>query len=225
MKMDKIKEDFDRIAILSEYQNDPGGVYDSLIIGFVPNRCDRVLEIGCGTGSFTRLLAKKAMHVTAVDLSTEMIRIACQRSANHSNISFHVADILQMDLPFGYFNCIVMVATLHHLPDAPVLEKIKEALKPDGVLIIHDLLRSRGVFDKAADLIRLSISAAIRWKRTGRIWARWEERRAWAVHSKGERYLTMKEVRTMRDRYLPEGEVKEHLLWRYSVVWRKPRST
>jgi ubiquinone/menaquinone biosynthesis C-methylase UbiE len=219
--LEKIRKDFDRIAILSEHQNDPGGVYDRSIIGFVPSCCDRVLEIGCGTGSFTRLLAERANHITAIDLSAEMIRIARLRSANLSNISYEVGDFQQMDLISSHFDCIVMIATLHHLPEEEVLEKVRRALKPNGVVIIHDLLASSGIVDRGMDLMRLWISWMVRWKRTGREWARREERQAWAEHGKGERYLTINEVQAMRDRYLPEGEVKKHLLWRYSIVWCK----
>jgi ubiquinone/menaquinone biosynthesis C-methylase UbiE len=219
--MEKIRKEFDRIAILSEHQTDPGGVYDRLILGFVSNPCDRALEIGCGTGSFTRLLAAKANHVTAIDLSAEMIRVACLRSSNYSNISYQVGNILQMELPSSHFDFIAMIATLHHLPREPVLEKLKKALKPHGVLIIHDLLTSEGVLDRAIDVLRLPVNAAVRFKRTGRLLARSVERRAWAEHGKGERYLTMKEVRAMRDSCLPGGEARKHLLWRYSLVWSK----
>ena len=219
--MDKIRKDFDRIALLSEHQNDPGGVYDRLILGFVPNHCGRALEIGCGTGSFTRLLATKANQVAALDLSAEMIRLAQLRSINYSNITYQVGDILQIDLPESHFNCIVMIATLHHLPLEAVLEKIKKVVVVEGVLIIHDLMAASGVVSRGVDMLRLPISAGLRWKRTGRLRGTREERRAWAEHCKGEKYLTMKEVRAMRDCYLPGAEVKEHLLWRYSVVWRK----
>jgi SAM-dependent methyltransferase len=223
--MEKIRKDFDRIALLSEHQHDTGGVYDSFILRFVPLPCHSVLEIGCGTGSFTRLLATKANQVAAIDLSAEMIRLARLRSINHSNISYQVGNILQIDLPQNHFDCIVMIATLHHLPLAAVLEKVKGALAADGVLIIHDLLRTRGLIGRAVDMVRLPISVLLRWKRTGRMWETREERQAWAEHGKGERYLTMKEVIEMRDKYLTEGEVKEHLLWRYSVVWEKRDAT
>jgi ubiquinone/menaquinone biosynthesis C-methylase UbiE len=219
--MERIRKDFDRIALLSEQQNDPGGIYDRFLLGFLPAPCSRALEIGCGTGSFTRLLATKANEVAAIDLSAEMIRLARLRSITHSNISYQVGDIIQMKLPQSHFDCIVMISTLHHLPLEVMLTKAKEALAADGVLIIHDLLATSGVLSRTADMLRLPISIALRWKRTGRLLERREERRAWAEHGKGEVYLSMKEVRAMRDRYLVDGEMKEHLLWRYSVVWRR----
>jgi ubiquinone/menaquinone biosynthesis C-methylase UbiE len=221
INMEQIQKDFDRIAVLTECECDPGGTYDRFILGFVPARCARALEVGCGTGSFTRLLANLADHVTATDLSSEMIRIARLRSTDHPNIDYMVGDVLEMDLPTSKFDCIVMIATLHHLPTERVLEKLKRALAQDGVLILHDLLTSRGMLNRMADLVRLPISVASRWLRTGRLLARRELRRAWAEHGKNEQYLTKREVEAIRDGYFEGGYVTYHLLWRYTIVWRK----
>ena len=219
--MEQIKKDFDRIAVLSERESKLGGTYDSFLLQFIPASCNSALEIGCGTGAFTRLLALRTNHVTATDLSGEMIRVARQRSTGCRNIEYTVGDVLEMDLPAGQFDCIVMIATLHHLPAESVLEKLKHALTPEGVLILHDLLTPTGILDRAADLVRFPINMASRYLRTGRLLASREVRRAWAEHGKKERYLTKREVAAMRERYLEGGYVKYHLLWRYTVVWRK----
>lgn len=219
--MEQIQKDFDRIAILSEHDSDLAGTYDRFLLRFVPVQSAHALEVGCGTGVFTRLLAKQSNHVTATDLSGEMIRIARNRSTGYPNIDYSVGDVLEMDLPADQFDCIVMIATLHHLPTEPVLEKMKQALTPEGVLILHDLLSSDGAVDRAADLVRMPISAAVRCLRTGRLWAKREVRRAWAEHGKEEQYLTKRGVEAMRDQYLQGGYVRYHLLWRYTVVWRK----
>jgi SAM-dependent methyltransferase len=114
-----------------------------------------------------------------------------------------------------------MIATLHHLPTDSVLAKLKQALRPQGVLILHDLLTPTGIFNRAADLVRIPVSMAMTYVRTGRFWPRREVRRAWAEHGKEERYLTKEEVLAMRDQYLEGAYVKYHLLWRYTIVWRK----
>jgi hypothetical protein len=48
-----------------------------------------------------------------------------------------------------------------------------------------------------------------------------EVRRAWAEHGKDEVYLTTSGVKEMCARHLPGAMSKRHLLWRYTVVWRK----
>jgi ubiquinone/menaquinone biosynthesis C-methylase UbiE len=221
MSREEIQKDFDRIAVLSDRESEAGGNYDAFLLQFIPLRCDRALEIGCGTGTFTRLLASRADNVVATDLSGEMIRVARERSPDYQNIEYSVGDVLEMNLPRNHFDCIVLIATLHHLPNNLVLAKLKQALKPEGVLILHDLLTSVGIIDRAVDLVRLPVSMATAYVRKGHLWPKREVRRAWAEHGKGERYLTKAEVAAMRDQYLPGAYVKNHLLWRYTLVWRK----
>ena len=223
MSIQQIQKDFDRIAVLLEREREPRGTYDPFLQQFIPSPCYRALEIGCGTGMFTRVLARQANHVTATDLSGEMIRVARQLSAGYPNIDYSVGDVLELDLPVSQFDCIVMIATLHHLPTEPVLAKLKQALTAKGVLVLHDLLTPTGVLNRAADLVRFPVSMVMRWMRTGRLWARQEVRRAWAEHGKEERYLTKQEVAAMRDQYLQGAYVKHHLLWRYTLVWQNMR--
>jgi SAM-dependent methyltransferase len=219
--MERIRKDFDRIAVLSECDNSVGGVYDSLLLSFIPAPCSLALEVGCGTGAFTRLLANLADRVTAIDLSGEMVRIARHRSAGYPNIAYRVGNIVEIDLAVSQLDCIIMIAALHHLPAAPVLEKLKRSLRPGGVLILHDLFRPEGLFDRLIDLVRLPTNLAYRWFRVGKLRASREVRQAWAEHGRSERYLTKREVRAMRDDCLSGAYVKYHLLWRYTVVWRK----
>src|ERR1041385_9148356 len=61
----------------------------------------RVLDVGCGSGWATRLLARSAINgrVTGIDISDEMVRLARQSSQSHSNVDYEVASAEQ--LPFG----------------------------------------------------------------------------------------------------------------------------
>jgi len=57
-------------------------------------RCNSILEIGCGTGKNTALLAQIGQQVTAIDFSSGMIEKARAKLAN-DNVTFAVADITQ----------------------------------------------------------------------------------------------------------------------------------
>jgi malonyl-CoA O-methyltransferase len=57
-------------------------------------RCNSILEIGCGTGKNTALLAQVGRHVTALDFSPGMIEKATAKLSN-DNVTFTVADITQ----------------------------------------------------------------------------------------------------------------------------------
>lgn len=219
--MDEIREDFDRIALLTEHHGGASDVYHEYVRRHLPPQCERALEIGCGTGVFSRLLAAHAQNVFAVDLSPQMIRLARQQSIDYSNIEYATADVMRLSLPAESYDCIVSLATLHHLPLEQAVLKMKDALKPGGVLIIHDLIADDRIIDKVKNMLAYPVSAARRFSKTGRLRAPREVREAWKEHGKGEVYLTLNEVKEMCGQYLPEAKVRQHLLWRYTVVWHK----
>src|SRR2546423_5187088 len=144
VSMDVIKDDFDRIASLLMENSDRNDVYHQYLLKRVPSPCQNSLDLGCGTGAFARLLATRSERVLALDLSPGMIDVARQRSRNHSNISFEVADVLKMDFPSREFDCIASINTLHHLPTEDALLKMRKALRVNGRLIILDLFQAEG---------------------------------------------------------------------------------
>jgi SAM-dependent methyltransferase len=220
--MQQVREDFDRIASLTAGEREAREPYSDHLRRHIPFDCDHVLEIGCGFGAFARTLSRRASRVTALDLSPRMIEVARERSSDLPNLEFVLGDFLRAELPVESYDCIVTLATLHHLPMAVALSRIKSLLRPGGVLILHDMLSAANLFDRAFDVVRLPISMAMRLWQRGRLRARTEVRRAWREHGAHESYLTPREVRAMRDEHLPGGHVHLHLLWRYTLVWRKP---
>lgn len=217
----QVRADFDRIALLTERCGGASDHYQSYLLSHLPERCENALEIGCGAGAFTRRLATRAQRVTGLDLSPQMLRMAQERSASHTNIEYVLGDIMRLKLPAESYDCIVSIATLHHLPLDQALPKMKSMLKPGGVLIIHDLVADDGPFDRCMSVLALPVNVGARFWRTGRLLPPKILREAWAEHGKHECYLTLKEVREMCKRYLPEALARRHLLWRYTVVWHK----
>jgi ubiquinone/menaquinone biosynthesis C-methylase UbiE len=217
----QIREEFDRIALLAERHGSVSDIYRNYLIQQLPPHSENALEIGCGTGEFTRLLAMRARSVLAIDLSPQMIRLAKTQSPNCRNVEYLQGDVMRLSLPADRYDCIVSMATLHHLPLVEALLKMKDALKPNGALIIHDLIAADGLVDRAMSALAYPVSVARRFCQTGRIRAPREVREAWAEHGKGEVYLTLDEVREICRELLPEAQIQRHLLWRYTVVWYK----
>jgi ubiquinone/menaquinone biosynthesis C-methylase UbiE len=180
-----------------------------------------VLEIGCGTGAFSRLLAERVKQVLAIDLSPNMIDLARQHSTQYPNIEFQLADAMNADLPAEYFDCIVSIATLHHMPTQQAINRIKRCLKTNGHMVILDLLRTKTVADIFTNIWAMPVNMAIRLMKTGRFRPPVEVRRAWDEHGRDEIYLTLAEVHNLCEDLLPGAIVKKHLLWRYSIVWQK----
>jgi len=222
-----VQSDFDRIALVSEDGRTHNDFYHNFLLRHLPPRCSNALEIGCGTGTFSRRLAERSDHVLAIDISPEMIRLARERSADFSNIEFRLADILATSLPDESFDCIATIATLHHLPYREMLLKMKAALQPNGVLLILDLFEPAGLFesggltDSLLNFIAFPVSVGLRVKHYGRLRRSRAAREAWSAHEKHDLYPTMKEVHSLWAQALPGAQIKKHLLWRYSIVWKK----
>jgi len=216
-----IQADFDRIALLTGEGLNHNAIYHRFLLHQLPAHCAHSLEVGCGAGEFSRLLAERSDRVWALDLSPQMIGLARQRSAHCSNIVFEVADVTEVDLPGEQFDCIASIATLHHLPLEEMLLKLQHALKPGGVLCILDLFQAEGPLDLLTNAVALPVAVALRLFKTGRLRPPREVRKAWEEHGRKDRYLTLSRVRQICAGILPGAVVQKHLLWRYSIVWRK----
>ena len=97
----------------------------------------RVLELGCGTASTALLHAPYVKHITATDISQQMINIGQQKVAESGfdNIELRCGSVeaLQFDEPF---DVILALNLFHLLEDVDgALSKIQQWLKPGGVLI------------------------------------------------------------------------------------------
>jgi len=57
-----------------------------------------ILDVGCGTGSLTRILATVATKVKGIDAVDDAIRIASERGAGFANLEFSVADVFSTPL-------------------------------------------------------------------------------------------------------------------------------
>lgn len=219
--MSTLQADFDRIALVSPDGATHNEHYHDFLLRHLPSPCQNALDIGCGAGAFARRLAERSQRVTAIDLSPEMIRLAQERSAKFRNIDFQLADINEVSLSPESFDCIASIATLHHLPFAEILLKMKTALRSRGTILILDLFEPEGLFDSLSNLAAIPVSVGLRLRHQGRLLPKRVERAAWAAHERHDRYPTMQEVRALCARIVPGAHVKKHLLWRYSIVWNK----
>jgi SAM-dependent methyltransferase len=220
--MAQVQKDFDRIALIAEEGWDHNRHYHPFLLRQLPARCGEVLEVGCGTGGFARLLASRADRVRALDLSPEMIRVARERSVRYPNIAFEVVDVTSRRLPADQFDAVTSIATLHHLPFGATLSGLSASLKPGGTLVVLDLYKRSGPTDRLLDLIAFPASSACRLAKCGHLRQRAEARRVWVEHGKHDTYMSFQEIRRIAKDLLAGAIVRRHLFWRYSLVWRKP---
>jgi SAM-dependent methyltransferase len=219
--MSTVQTDFDRIAQLSQDGWDHNGHYHSFLLKHIPASCEAALDVGCGTGAFSRLLAERSDQVVALDLSPRVIEIAKARSKPYSNIEFQVADATRWMFPVGEFDCVASIATLHHLPIEAILLKMRRALRVGGTLAILDLYESAGLHGVLAGMVAVPVSFVLRLIKIGHLSESRQVREAWAEHGRNDTYPTLAWVRQVCGKALPGAEVRKHLLWRYSIIWRK----
>jgi len=92
-----------------------------------------VLELGCGTGYFTRELARSGADIIAIDVSPELLEIA---GANCSapNVRYEIRNASALSYPGGMFDAVVGSSVLHHLGIKEALREIYRVLKPTGTI-------------------------------------------------------------------------------------------
>jgi SAM-dependent methyltransferase len=216
-----VEADFDRLALLDDEGWTSNNHYHNSLLKHVPADCENALEIGCGTGAFARLLAKRCKRVVALDLSPEMIRVARSRSTQFKNLEFQLADAVQWDFPPSHFDFVCSIATLHHLAQRALLVKIRDSLKPNGVLVILDLVESDSLVERMCDVVGFGVSGGFRLIHNGRLQPPAAVRKAWEQHGKHDHYLKLRQVHALADEILPGAIVRRCLFWRYLLVYKK----
>lgn len=115
-----------------------------IVLSLLPDRVyHRALDIGCGAGIFSRLLAEQAEQVVGIDISQSAVDRARRDSAAVSNVEFRQADMLKLDsASLGQFDLIVLADTIYYLPDLSnrglqsVREKVLSMLAPNGIVLL-----------------------------------------------------------------------------------------
>jgi SAM-dependent methyltransferase len=103
---------------------------------------DRVLEIGCGAGTLTQLLAEALPQgsVFGVDLSPRTIEAARERLASIGNARVVAGDVLDVDVGSERYDVVVLPDVIEHIPlemhDA-LFGRIASWVKPEGFVLAH----------------------------------------------------------------------------------------
>jgi len=214
-----VGREFDRIAVAAAGRRDAAGLYDDALLALVPVRCERALDVGCGTGRVTRMLAARAKQVTGIDISAEMLRVARQRTRAR-NVEYRVCDLVEAADELGAFDCVVSVAAFHHLPIDAGAAAIKRTVAAGGTLVLQDLWRVDSLADRALDGVRIPVKALRLLRARQPLWYSAAERAAWRAHEHDDRHLTPHEVVALRDAHFPGATIHKHFLWRYTLVWQ-----
>jgi len=91
----------------------------------------RVLEIGCGTGLFTRAFAATGCHVDAIDVSPDLLAHT-QSKQIPGHVAFRLDDAESLSYEDETYDAVVGSSILHHLDISKSLPEMFRVLKPGG---------------------------------------------------------------------------------------------
>ncbi|MFZ4547900.1 MAG: class I SAM-dependent methyltransferase [Bacteroidales bacterium] len=106
-----------------------------LTAGIKPN--DQILELGCGTGYFTKEIVSTGAFVTAIDISPELLNIA-KKEITATNVSFLLDNAYDLSFKENSFDKILGSSVLHHLEIRKAICEMFRVLKPGGRILFTE---------------------------------------------------------------------------------------
>ena len=162
------------------------------------------VDLACGTGSVTVILAEKGLRVTAVDLSEDMLTVAREKAMELENQPLFLQQNLRdLYLPRGVDMAVCALDSLDYITDpadcAEAIWRVYKVLNPGGIFIFDvntpEKLQAmdgqvfldedddvyciwRGEFDRDTNICSYGMDL---FQRRGQLWERsWEEHREYA---------------------------------------------
>ena len=176
----------------------------------LPGAGGRAVDLGCGSGVHTALLAEHYREVLAVDLAEPMLALARSRRPR-SNVRYEHRDLAGVT-PHqdGQFDLVLSAFTLHHVPDLELaLLEMRRLVRPGGQLIAVDVVDDRRRVPRAW-LRREAVRALwddLRYRRRpmGEAWEllRLQLSAAWLDHQTTDRLLPPVEWEQVARKVLP----------------------
>ena len=153
-RRDKTRAYFDELAGRFGKDYVPGRSWKGLAEALIKTlNYDVVADLGAGEGTLSQLLAQRARHVIAVDLSPKMVEYgqALAKKNGLDNLEYREGDIESPPIKARTLDLCVLSQALHHAEHPQkALDAAFKALKPGGRLIVLDLVQHQ--FEQAREL-------------------------------------------------------------------------
>lgn len=131
---------------------------------------DNILDVGCGAGWLSRILAARAGEgrVVGMDISDEMVRHARQKSAEFGNLVFVVGGAEEIPWEANFFDHVISVESSYYWPDAAKgIREINRVLREGGAAwILINYYRDNPYCHQWADKLQVPVRllSAAEWE-------------------------------------------------------------
>ncbi|KGM54867.1 3-demethylubiquinone-9 3-methyltransferase [Lysobacter daejeonensis GH1-9] len=151
--------ELDKFGALANRWWDPDGPQKALHalnparLGYVAERTTLrnadVLDVGCGGGLLSEALGQEGAHVTAIDLSPELVKVARLHGLESGvKVDYRLQSVESLAVEkAGHFDAVTCMEMLEHVPDpAAIIQACATLLKPGGRLFLSTLNRTPAAF-------------------------------------------------------------------------------
>ena len=153
-RKDRTRAYFDELAGKFGRQYVPGRSWKALAEGLLKILDFKIVaDLGAGEGTLAQLLAQRAEQVIAIDHSEKMVSFGTETAAKNGlgNLEYRLGDIESPPIEDSSIDLAFLSQALHHASNpSRALEEVHRILKPDGKVVILDLLQHS--FEQAREL-------------------------------------------------------------------------
>jgi ubiquinone/menaquinone biosynthesis C-methylase UbiE len=96
------------------------------------------IDVGCGTGRWSMLVAPRVGHLHLLDVSPQALAVARENLKGAVNVSFHANSVAEIPLPAHSLDFAFSLGVLHHVPNTQAaINSIAEKLKLGAPFLIY----------------------------------------------------------------------------------------
>ncbi len=187
--------------------------YHRLFLNAIPTGATTAIDVGCGDGLLSFDLADRGLRVTGVDPHAPSIERARSDPRATPSTQFVCGDVFETDLPPASFDLVAASAVLHHLDARAGLRRMRQLVRPGGVVVVVGFGRPDGVKDRLLEIAgaaskRLRVMRGQYWEHNAPI--------SWPPP------LTTGEMCDLGREELPSALFRRLMSNRFSLVWTAP---
>lgn len=187
--------------------------YHRAVLDAIPPQARTALDVGCGDGILAFDIADRGLQVTGLDIDEPSIRRA--RSDRRASEATHFVSGDLFNYPFdpSSFDVVASIATLHHVDAVAGIRRMRELVRPGGVVVIVGFASASGSGDRARSIAGLVLKGYRQLR--GHYW----EHNAPVVWPPP---LSSQAMAALVDAELPGATFRNVLSNRYTVIWTRP---